>query len=83
MDSYAEGYQVGRTNAERSGQSVIGIYYMPTAEERARSVDFKGDDKRRAGWLAGWADGAAPFRAFQERELGVTTAEQWHNRYRK
>lgn len=81
--SYSEGYRVGRTNAEGSGQGVIGAHYMPTADERARSVDFKGDDDSRAGWLAGWTDGAAPFRDFQERELGVTSAAGWIARYRR
>lgn len=77
---YAKGYAIGYTNAESSGQYAIGLMYIPTASERAQCIDFRGDAEGEAGWLAGWTEAIEPFRAFQSRELGITTAMEWTQR---
>jgi hypothetical protein len=65
-DDYAAGYKIGYENAAYSGKYAVDRgRYVPTAEERARSVDFKGNDQLRAGWLAGWAAAIGPYRSQQ------------------
>lgn len=78
--SYYAGYTSGFRNGQDSAQAVIGIHYIPTAEERAASIDFKGDENFRQGWLDGWARAVQPYREFQARELHVTTSQDWVNR---
>lgn len=38
------------------------MHYVPTADERAQTIDFKNNDARRTGWLVGWDQAVEPFR---------------------
>jgi hypothetical protein len=64
INDYEVGYKVGYENAFYSGKWAIDHgKYLPTAEERASCVDFKGFDQFRAGWLAGWTAATEPYRS--------------------
>lgn len=75
-DDWHKGYASGYKNAVYSGENCIGVNYIPTAEERAASIDFKGNEDHRSGWLAGWSAAVGPFREFQKREMSITSVMQ-------
>lgn len=60
-DDYSDGYAVGFTNGQYSAPYAIDHgHRVPTAEQRAQSIDFHGNAARRAGWLAGWTAAIEP-----------------------
>jgi hypothetical protein len=73
-DSYTEGYINGYANAQYSGQYALDHYhYVPTADERAQSINFRGNDGLRRGWLVGWRISIAEARAIQADQTRKST----------
>jgi hypothetical protein len=65
-DSYTEGYITGYANAHYSGQWALDHWrYVPTADERATSINFRDNAELRRGWLEGWRIAIADARTIQ------------------